>query len=83
MQEYCVTEKKGIYLYFANSDEILQKFVGRLEELDKDKVESENEYNKRIEREKFDQLRGMQLHGEFGRGTGNEKIRTILEMAKT
>lgn len=41
------------------------KLYSSLEKLDKDKTESKNEYNKRIEREKIDELRGMQLHGQF------------------
>ena len=40
----------------------------RLTRLEKfDKIESKNDYKSRIEREKIDELRSMNLHGQFGR----------------
>lgn len=34
-----------------------------------EKIQSKNECNKKIERQKIDELTGMQLHGQFGRET--------------
>ena len=45
-----------------NSEKNLLKVVARLEKLEKDKIESKNDYINRIEQEKMDQLRSMKLH---------------------
>ena len=65
MEECSVTELRRIDHYLANSDEMLLKVVARLEKLDKDKIESNTEYNKRIQRDKIDKLKGMKPHGQF------------------
>ena len=65
MEECSATELRRIDHYLANSDEMLLKVVARLEKLDKDKIESNTEYNKRIERDKIDKLKGMKPHGQF------------------
>ena len=59
-----------------NSEKNLLKVVARLEKLEKDKIESKNDYINRIEQEKMDQLRSMKLHGQFGRDTNNKKPTT-------
>ena len=44
-----------------------------LEKLDEDKIESKNEYSKRIKWEEIDELRGIQLHVQFGADAENKK----------
>ena len=56
-----------------NSEKNLLKVVARLEKLEKDKIESKNDYINRIEQEKMDQLRSMKLHGQFARDTDHKK----------
>ena len=56
-----------------NSEKNLLKVVARLEKLEKDKIESKNDYINRIEQEKMDQLRSMKLHGQFGRDIDNKQ----------
>ena len=56
-----------------NSKKNLLKVVARLEKLEKDKIESKNDYINRIEQEKMDQLRSMKLHGQFGRDIDNKQ----------
>ena len=56
-----------------NSEKNLLKVVARLEKLEKDKIESKNDYINRIEQEKMDQLRIMKLHGQFGRDIDNKQ----------
>lgn len=46
VEECCAAELRSIDLYLANSDKTLLKAMEKLEELDKDKIESKNEYNK-------------------------------------
>ena len=56
-----------------NSEKNLLKVVARLEKLEKDIIESKNDYINRIEQEKMDQLRSMKLHGQFGRDIDNKQ----------
>ena len=56
-----------------NSEKNLLKVVARLEKLEKDKIESKNDYINRIEQETMDQLRSMKLHGQFGRDIDNKQ----------
>ena len=82
VEECCETELRSIDFYFVNSEEGLLKVVTRLEKVGKDKTESKNDYNGRIEQEKIDELISMKLHGQSGRdrddkrsekfGTGSE-----------
>ena len=69
----CAAELRSIDFYLMNSEEELLKVVGRLEKLEKDKIEGKNDYNNRIEQEKIEQLRSMKLHGQFGRETDDKK----------
>ena len=73
MEECCVAELRSIDFCLENSEEELLKVVPRLEKLGKDKIESKKNYKNRIEQEKTDQLRGMQLHGQFERDTDGKK----------
>ena len=52
---------------------VLLKVVVRLEILEKDKTEGKKDYNNRIEQEKLDQLRSMNLHRQFRRDTADKK----------
>ena len=69
----CAAELRSIDFYLMNSEEELLKVVGRLEKLEKDKIEGKKDYNNRIEQEKIEQLRSMKLHGQFGRETDDKK----------
>lgn len=64
VEECCPAESRSIDHYLANSDEMLLKVAARPEKLDKDKIETKNEYKKR----KIDELRDMQLHGQYLNG---------------
>ena len=52
---------------------VLLKVVVRLEILEKDKTEGKKDYNNRIEQEKLDQLRSINLHRQFRRDTDDKK----------
>ena len=65
MEECCLAESWSIDHYLANSDEVLLKVVASLEKLHKDKIESNSQYNRRIEQEKNGELRDMGPHGLF------------------
>lgn len=65
MEECCVAESWSIDHYLANSDEVLLKVVASLEKLHKDKIESNSQYNRRIEQEKNGELRDTGPHGLF------------------
>ena len=65
VEEFCAAELRNIDFYLANCDEGLLKVVTRLEKIEKDKIESKNQYNSRIEREKIDESRSMKLHGQL------------------
>ena len=73
VEECCAAELRSIDFYLANSEEELLKVVARLEKLGKYKIESKKDYNNRIEQEKMDQLRSMELHGQFERDTDDKK----------
>ena len=73
VEERCAAELRSIDFYLANSEEELLKVVARLEKLAKEKIESKKDYNKRIEQEKMDQLRSMELYGQFERDTDDKK----------
>ena len=77
VKECCAAELRSLDFYLANSEQGLLKLVTRLEKLGKDKIESKNNYNSKIEREKINELRSMKLHGQFGRDTDNKKSENL------
>lgn len=82
MEECCVAESWSIDHYLANGDEVLLKVVASLEKLHKDKIESNSQYNRRIEQEKNGELRDMGPHGLF-EWYIDKKKRRIMELAQT
>ena len=73
VEEYCAAELRSINFYLVNCKEELLKNVARLEKLEKDKSEGKKDHNNRIEQDKMDQVRSMELHGQFGRNTDDKK----------
>ena len=68
VEECSTVELRSIDFYLVNSEQGLLKVVIGLDKLWKDKNESKNDYNSKI-----DESRSMKLHGKFGRDEDNKK----------
>lgn len=55
----------------------------RLEKSVKVRIESKNECNKKLERQKIDELRGMRLHGQFWKRNRQGKLRRVMKISET
>ena len=69
VEECWANELRSLHHYLANSEEMLLKSVATEEELDKDQIESKEEYNKRLAIEIKKEMENMKLHGQFERDT--------------
>ena len=73
VEEFCAAELRSIDFYLVNSEDELLKVVASLEKLEKNKIEKIADYINRIEQDKIDQLRSMELDGQFGRDIYDKK----------
>jgi hypothetical protein len=72
--EDCVAgEKRSLDFYLASSEEVLLKYVARVNGLEKDNIEDKKAYQKRVENEKKEKVKAMPLHGQFERQTAAKK----------
>ena len=69
----CVAgEKRNLHHYICSSEEVLLKFVSNTLGLQAELIEKKEEFKKRLEVKKLEEIKAMKLHGQF------EKDREIL-----
>ena len=65
MEQYFAAKLRSRDFYLENSEKELLKVVERLEKIIKYKIKSKKDYNNRIQQEKINQLRSMELYVQF------------------
>ena len=72
--EECIASELGsLHHYIVNSEETLLTAVAKEEGIFKEQVEGKEEYKKRVDAEKKEEVESMKLHGQFERDTKDLK----------
>ena len=73
VEECIASELRSLHHYIVNSEETLLTAVAKEEGIFKEQVEGKEEYKKRVDAEKKEEVESMKLHGQFERDTKDLK----------
>lgn len=83
IEECVASERRSLDLYLAKSEEVLLKYVAKVNNLKSESIEEKEEYKRRMVKEKMHAREAMPLHGQFERDTKDIKTETSWDWLTT